>query len=222
MKPINIPAVTSSIANSQASYGTGHAGHSATAPAGTTGFADAYAVAIGRSMSNQTASSFPAHAHGATAPAPPMQGTSSPVQSGHIPLSGHGSGNHEFQKRAVGILAYRQQLLASNIANADTPGYKATDVDVRETLGGGLSAAGGDPLQMATTAAGHIAAQSPLARPVLPLKYVVPSQASVDGNTVDMDVERAKFAENAIRYEFALERAVGHYKHMVEMLKDLK
>jgi flagellar basal-body rod protein FlgB len=55
-----------------------------------------------------------------------------------------------------------------------------------------------------------------------PLRYHVPYQAAVDGNTVELDVERAKFAESAVRYEFALDRVRSHYMHMEDLLKNLK
>lgn len=86
-----------------------------------------------------------------------------------------------------------------NIANADRPGYKAVDIDAEEALRNG---------------------QSDITD--IPLRFHVPSQSSIDGNTVEMDVERAKFAQNALMYEFALDRVKGHYMHMMELLKDLK
>jgi len=57
--------------------------------------------------------------------------------------------------------------------------------------------------------------------PLYPLKYQVPSQDSADGNTVDMDVERAKFAENSIMYEYSLDRVSGHFKMLMELYKNL-
>ena len=108
-----------------------------------------------------------------------------------------------FHANALNVRAQRQQLLASNIANADTPGYKARDIDFRqalqEVLGGRVA---GAPL--ARTAAAHLVpaqgASTPGAGPG-PVKYRTAVQPSLDGNTVDMDVERAQFAENAIHYE---------------------
>lgn len=109
----------------------------------------------------------------------------------------HQGAGHDFFERALRVLAHRQQLLASNIANADTPGYKAIDIDVREALLG----------EMPENA--------------IPKKYHVPSQGSVDGNTVEMDVERTKFAQNAIVYETAVTIVKDHYMMMNSMLKDL-
>ena len=144
-------------------------------------------------------------------------------QSQHFPVgaTNHG-GEHGFQETALGLRAYRQQLIASNIANADTPGYKAVDIDFQESLRIARSVANTSPLTLSTTASGHIPGQSQSSAPPFPLKYHMPAQPSADGNTVDMDVERAKFAENSLMYEFSLDRVKGHFKHMMEMLQNLK
>lgn len=119
----------------------------------------------------------------------------------HIPLrgvQGHDADDH-IHERALRIRAYRMGLLASNIANADTPGYKARDIDVAQALREG-----------AATVAD------------IPIKYVASRQPSLDGNTVEMDTERSKFAENAIMYQFSLDRVIGHYRHMIELFQSLK
>lgn len=117
-----------------------------------------------------------------------------------------------FQQTALSLRAARQELLASNIANADTPNYKAKDVDFASAL---QNAMGGKTaeLQVARTANTHLegsASSSVLGAPVM---YRKPVQPSADGNTVDMDVERAQFADNALRYEasvkFVSERLKG-------------
>jgi len=141
----------------------------------------------------------------------------------HFPIgaSNH-AGEHGFQETALGLRAYRQQLIASNIANADTPGYKAVDIDFQEALRIARSIANTPPLTLSTTASGHIPGQTQFSAPPYPLKYHVPAQPSADGNTVEMDVERAKFAENAVMYEFSLDRVKGHFMMIAEMLKNLK
>lgn len=131
-------------------------------------------------------------------------------------------GEHGFQELALRVRAYRQELIASNIANADTPGYKAVDIDFMEALRIAQSVSRTPPMVLTTTSSGHIPGKAFISQPPFPLKYHIPSQASVDGNTVEMDVERAKFAENAMMYEFALDRVKGHYMHISEMLKSLK
>lgn len=133
----------------------------------------------------------------------------------------HGGG-HSLQEAALGVRVYRQQLIASNIANADTPGYKAMDIDIREALRIARSIANTPPLTLSTTASGHILGHAQTSAPPFPLKYHTPSQPSADGNTVEMDVERSKFAENSLMWEFARDRVSSHYKHMMEMLQNLK
>ena len=104
-----------------------------------------------------------------------------------------------FNQTALTLRAARQELIASNIANADTPNYKAKDIDFASALQGALSGSA-SRLQMATTAGSHLNAAS---KGVLgaPVMYRAAVQPSADGNTVDMDVERAQFADNALRYE---------------------
>lgn len=133
----------------------------------------------------------------------------------------HGGGSHDFQEVALRLRAYRQQLIASNIANADTPNYKAVDIDFPEALRAAMGARTLEPVKLAVTAPGHLSS-NPVPLPATSLKYHVPAQPSADGNTVELDVERTKFAENAIRYEFALDRVRSHYKHMEEMFRNLK
>ncbi|MFA7282333.1 MAG: flagellar basal body rod protein FlgB [Sterolibacterium sp.] len=141
----------------------------------------------------------------------------------HFPIGGVGHDEgHGFQETALALRAYRQQLIASNIANGDTPGYKAVDIDFQEALRIARSVASTPPLTLATTAPGHIAAQAQSLAPPYPLKYHTPSQPSADGNTVEMDVERSKFAENAVMYEFSLNRVSSHFKMIEEMLRNLK
>ena len=103
-----------------------------------------------------------------------------------------------FYQDSANLRAQRQQLIASNIANADTPQYKARDIDFSAALQGALT--GGGAVALATSAPNHIA---PAASTTggSPLLYRNAVQGSVDGNTVDMDLERSQFADNAIHYE---------------------
>src|SRR5271165_3421509 len=94
----------------------------------------------------------------------------------------------------------RLSVLANNIANADTPGYKARDIDFREALAGADQQ---DDLAMSVTQPGHIAAGASEIAPG-ELKYRNPYQASLDGNTVEMPVEQAAFSENNVRYQASL------------------
>ena len=107
----------------------------------------------------------------------------------------------QFQQTALSLRAARQELLASNIANADTPNYKAKDIDFANALQGALSGSPGQ-LPLATTSQQHLAGgatgESVMGALVM---YRNAVQPSADGNTVDMDVERAQFADNALHYE---------------------
>ncbi|MBL0423324.1 flagellar basal body rod protein FlgB [Ramlibacter sp. AW1] len=100
--------------------------------------------------------------------------------------------------RALELLARRQQVLAANIANADTPGYQARDIDFAATL---AQAQGGPnaPGRLVATATRHL--QPHGGAPQADLLYRQAEQPALDGNTVDLDRERASFADNALRYE---------------------
>lgn len=106
-----------------------------------------------------------------------------------------------FHETALNLRAQRQQLLASNIANADTPNYKARDIDFNQALQGALTRGGQAPSELAKTAPAHLAANAGNSVAGAPLLYRTPQQGNVDGNTVDMDVERNQFADNGLRYE---------------------
>lgn len=107
-----------------------------------------------------------------------------------------------FSSNALNLRSYRQEVLASNIANADTPHYKARDFDFKSALasrrGDGIGA-----VQMSKTAAGHLDAAGG-ALPGVSLQYRGEYQGAVDGNTVNMDIERSAFAENAVQVEALL------------------
>jgi flagellar basal-body rod protein FlgB len=109
-----------------------------------------------------------------------------------------------FNEAALSLRSQRQQVLASNIANADTPNYKARDIDFASALQGVLARSAPPAGLLAASAPAHIqgAGQNP---DILPdgsaLQYRGVVQGAVDGNTVDMDVERNQFADNALRYE---------------------
>ncbi len=105
-----------------------------------------------------------------------------------------------FNQTALSLRGARQELLASNIANADTPNYKARDIDFASALNNALA---GTPSKLALTqtAAVHSSGNAEGAFLGAPALYRKPLQPSADGNTVEMDVERAQFADNALRYE---------------------
>lgn len=106
-------------------------------------------------------------------------------------------GIHE---QALQVRSRRMELLSSNIANADTPHYKARDLDFRQAL---EAAETSRAVHLRTTHATHIpAAGKGGADEAL---YRVPTQPSLDGNTVDPQLEQAAFAENAVQYQASLD-----------------
>lgn len=107
-----------------------------------------------------------------------------------------------FQTEALTLRSERQRLLASNIANADTPGYQARDIDFARALKeatGQIATAGA----MSVTQAGHISPTAG-ARSDSQKLHALAAQTNLDSNTVDMDRERANFADNAVKYEATL------------------
>jgi len=109
-----------------------------------------------------------------------------------------------FQETALSLRSQRQELLASNIANADTPNYKARDIDFSNALQGAMARATQPPGPLATTNAAHRPQGAPDGSRLpdgTEVQYRGVTQGAVDGNTVDMDVERNQFADNALRYE---------------------
>ena len=105
--------------------------------------------------------------------------------------------------QAIEVGARRLELIAGNMANADTPGFKARDIDFRATMQSLLAGPGGSALSLRQTAAGHQAAQgaAPGAEPL----YRVPNHPSLDGNTVDTQLEQTAFAEASVRYQASLD-----------------
>ncbi len=122
----------------------------------------------------------------------------------------------DFQTQALVLRAERQRLIASNIANADTPGYVARDMDFARALREATGQA--TAVSANTTQAGHI----PLAggaRAEPQLLYTRPAQNNLDGNSVDMDRERAAFADNTVKYEATLRFINGSVRTMLDAMK---
>lgn len=125
-----------------------------------------------------------------------------------------------FQETALNLRAQRQQLLASNIANADTPNYKARDIDFRSAMQNALApAAAGQAAALDKTSAVHLSAPGTLNSSGAPLLYRSVQQGSVDGNTVEMDTERNQFADNGIRYEASLTMISGQIKSLLAAIQ---
>ncbi len=129
----------------------------------------------------------------------------------------------DFQAQALNLRSERQRLLSSNIANADTPGYLARDLDFASALRdataqatpGSVGTVAVAALRQAHPAFGLLAGPSAEAN----LRYAAPSQSNLDGNSVDMDRERASFADNSVKYEATLRFINGHVRTMLDAMK---
>jgi flagellar basal-body rod protein FlgB len=122
----------------------------------------------------------------------------------------------DFQAKALVLRAERQRVIASNIANADTPGYTGRDLNFKQAMGqalgepSGLTLAASTSQSMSSTGTTH-ARHIPLpsstadgANGSSRLDYTVQTQPAMDGNSVDLDRERASFVDNSVRYEATL------------------
>ena len=127
-----------------------------------------------------------------------------------------------FTQTAINLRAKRQEILASNLANSDTPNYKARDLDFAAALRSAVGGASAS-LALATTSDRHIGGLAiGSGAGSAAVKYRSAVQPSLDGNTVDPDIERANFAENAMQYQFLLERMRGSVEKMKLALSDSK
>ncbi|HEY4540809.1 MAG TPA: flagellar basal body rod protein FlgB [Noviherbaspirillum sp.] len=127
-----------------------------------------------------------------------------------------------FHQTVLALRAERQQVLASNIANADTPNYKARDIDFNAALKGALDkSATANSAPLVKTHASHLqgAVSAGVTASGAPLLYRTAAQGSVDGNTVDMDAERNRFIDNALRYEAGVTFAGGQIKKLMTAIQ---
>ncbi len=125
-----------------------------------------------------------------------------------------------FQQEALNLRAQRQEVLAANIANADTPVIRRAisilPVNLKKVMQRGRDATSVVALTMTSTK--HIPAQA-LTPPSAELQYRIPDQPSLDGNTVDMDRERTQFADNSLQYQMSLSALSGQIKGMMNVLQ---
>lgn len=117
-------------------------------------------------------------------------------------------------EQALKFRALRNQVLSSNIANADTPNYKARDLD----FGTALKSARHETISLTKTSELHKQAWA-TSRDGARTMYRIPSQPTLDGNTVAMDVEQAAFAENALQYRASLSFLDGTIRSLRYALK---
>ena len=120
-------------------------------------------------------------------------------------------GIHE---QALKVRARRSEVLASNMANADTPGYKARDFDFNRMLRNQIQ----NQVRLAATHSGHIRTDQGLVA-TTEMKYRIPQQPSVDGNTVEMEREQSEFSENAMRYQASLRFVDSKISGMLRAIK---
>ena len=109
------------------------------------------------------------------------------------------------------ILALREkrgEILAANLANADTPNYKARDLDFSSVLKKSMP----QPTILEHTNAAHFATETPFLG--AQLKYRNPSQVSLDGHTVEEHIEQAKYAENSLQYQASLQWLGGSFNEL--------
>ncbi|HEX7865881.1 MAG TPA: flagellar basal body rod protein FlgB [Variovorax sp.] len=124
-----------------------------------------------------------------------------------------------FNREALNLRAERQEVLAANIAHADTPNYKARDFDFSARLSDAVERGrASQSVSLATTSSRHLAGQAQAVSDK-DLLYRVPNQSSLDGNTVEMDAERIAFADNALRYESNLTVINSKIKSMLSALQ---
>jgi flagellar basal-body rod protein FlgB len=122
----------------------------------------------------------------------------------------------DFHSQSLLLRSQRQQVIASNIANADTPGYVARDFDFTAAL---QKATGGATAALPSmTDNGHMRLGGRGPAGAASMAYTVQTQPSQDGNSVDLDRERANFVDNSIRYESTLRFINGHVKTMLSAI----
>jgi flagellar basal-body rod protein FlgB len=124
-----------------------------------------------------------------------------------------------FQGQALSLRSERQRLIASNIANADTPGYVARDMNFAQALREATGTLKPAAASIADPQPGNLAAGGFGARSETALLYANTSQTNLDRNTVDMDRERANFADNAVKYEATLRFINGDVKTMLDAIR---
>lgn len=121
-------------------------------------------------------------------------------------------GIHE---KALTLRNKRTAVIANNIANADTPGFKSRDMDFKAVLSGHGEAKGSGG--MMTSNSRHIGGSNPATE--VSLSYRVPTQASLDGNTVDEQQENAAFAKNAIEHQASFQFLNGKFTGLIKAIR---
>lgn len=125
-----------------------------------------------------------------------------------------------FQQEALSLRNQRQSVIAGNIANADTPGFKARDFDFASQLSSTIERGKrSEGVSLSTTSTRHLPGQGAPGGGLSTLDYRIPLQSSIDGNTVEMDTERIAFADNAVQFESGLTFMSGKIKSMLSAIQ---
>ncbi len=118
---------------------------------------------------------------------------------------------------ALKVRSQRAELLASNLANADTPNYKAQDIDFRAALNNAVS--NQPSAQVNMTHKNHMAMNTNDNGLITPVQYRIAMQDSLDGNTVDEQIEQAQFMQNSIQYQASLEFLGARFQGITKALR---
>ncbi len=121
-------------------------------------------------------------------------------------------------EQAIKLRAARSEILATNIANSDTPNYKARDIDFKSAMQALQQGNSRTNIRLDKSNAMHITNGNNLLSSHA-VQYRVPLHSSLDGNTVDSDFEKSAFTENAIRYQFSLNRLSKKISGLIRTLK---
>ncbi|UVE16396.1 flagellar basal body rod protein FlgB [Pseudomonas sp. LS44] len=124
-------------------------------------------------------------------------------------------GIHE---KALGFRAQRAEVLANNIANADTPNYKARDLDFASVLAEQSEKTQRGTFQLNRTNSQHIDAQG-IGMADAALQYRTPMQPSIDQNTVDAQLEQANYAENSVQFQSSFTLLNSKFKGLITALR---
>lgn len=116
---------------------------------------------------------------------------------------------------ALAVRTKRAEILANNLANSDTPGFKARDLDFKGILRGEYE--NRDRMELNRTNARHIPAQAVVTESAL--KYRIPTQPAVDGNTVETDIEQAQYARNALEFQSSFSFLNSKFKGLSKALR---
>lgn len=124
-------------------------------------------------------------------------------------------GIHE---HAIAVRSRRAEILAANLSNSDTPNYKARDIDFSQALAVAQRATEG--AELVTTDHRHVSGSGETLDSAVALRYRMPFQPALDGNSVDTEIEQAKFLDNAMRYQASLGFLNGRIRSLLTAIRE--